>query len=111
MLVKPPNELDQEAEVQNNQAKKVPAKLRKERGNYTKLCLSDRRPSWMTRRGYKQNRAKKYQVGSPKSSFRFAIQLGHCILVKLRPEDGDHPRVRRCKNAFRSRRVKKLTRG
>ena len=87
--MKSPNQLDEEAEIQNNQVKKVPAKLRKERGNYTKLCLPNRGASWMRRRGYKQNRANKYQIGWPESSFRFAIQLGHCILVKLRTEDGD----------------------
>ena len=36
VLVKPPNKLDEEAEVQSSHAKTVPAKLRKERGNYTK---------------------------------------------------------------------------
>ena len=36
LLVKPPNKLDEEAEMQRNSNQKVPAKLCEERGNYKK---------------------------------------------------------------------------
>ena len=78
-------------------------------GELSKIGLPYRGTSWMRRRRCKQFLAKKDQVGLPKSSFRLAIQLGHCILVKLRTEDGDQLRFEEAENAFRTRRVKKHT--
>ena len=36
LLVKPPNELDEEAEMQRKSSQRVPVKLCEERGNYEK---------------------------------------------------------------------------
>ena len=77
--------------MQQKSSPKVPAKLRRERGDYEKIGLPKRRTSWMRSRGCNENHAKKYQVGWPESGFRPAIQLRPCVWAKLRTEDGDQP--------------------
>ena len=74
MLLKPPDSLDEEREIQKSMLKSIASKL------VDKLDEE---------REIQTSLANKYQVGWPEKEIRAAIQLRPSVLAKLHPERGD----------------------
>ena len=83
--------LDEEAGKQKHLVNKLVGRRR----NQLEFLLLRPQMKLDEQAGMQQQIAKKCQVGWPESEIRVAIQVGHCILVKLDPEDGDQPYFRR----------------